>query len=66
VECRQNFFGDNPAKFLSRIHVESMWSLLGLQLLHLDNMDSTSEHREILIHPARLHMESSHCYYIIL
>ena len=34
------------ANFLFRIHVESMWSPVGLQLLHLDNMDSTSEHRE--------------------
>ena len=46
VDFRQFFFGGSPANFLSRIHVESMWSPAGVQLLHLDNMDSTSEHRE--------------------
>ena len=46
VDFRQFSFGGNPANFLSRIHVESMWSPAGLQLLHLDNMDSTLEHRE--------------------
>ena len=28
-------------------HVESMWSQVGVQLLHLDNMNSTSEHRQL-------------------
>ena len=45
VDFRHFFFGGSPANFLSRIHVESMWSPVGLQLLHLDNMDSTSEDR---------------------
>ena len=46
VDFRHFFFGGSPANFLSRIHVESMWSPVGLQLLHLDSMDSTSEHWE--------------------
>jgi len=45
------------------ISPESTWSLPGVQLpsrwTHLDWMDSTSEHRELLINPARLQMESS-------
>ena len=45
VDFRHFFFAGSPANLLSRIHVESMWSPVGLQLLHLDNMDSTSEHR---------------------
>ena len=46
VEFRHFFFGGSPAKFLSRIHLESNRSPPGLQLLHLDNMESTSEHGE--------------------
>ena len=46
VEFRHFFFGGSPAKFLSRIHLESNRSPPGLQLLHVDNMESTSEHRE--------------------
>ena len=46
VDFRHFFFGGSPANFLSRIYVESMQSPIRLQLLHLDNMDSTSEHRE--------------------
>ena len=45
------------------ISPESTWSLPGVWLpsrwTHLDWMDSTSEHRELLINPARLQMESS-------
>ena len=46
MDFRHFFFGGSPAKFLSRIHLESNRSPPGLQLLHLDNMESTSEHRE--------------------
>jgi hypothetical protein len=47
------FFGGSPANFLSRIHVESMWSPVGLHVtpsgqhgLHLGtqgNMDAPSQ-----------------------
>ena len=46
VEFRHFFSVGSPAKFLSRIHLESNRSPPGLQLLHLDNMECTSEHRE--------------------
>ena len=46
VEFRHFFFGGSPANFLSRIYLESNRSPPGLQLLHLDNMESRSEHRE--------------------
>ena len=46
MEFRHFFFGGSPANFLSRIHLESNRSLPGIQLLHLDNMESTSEHSE--------------------
>ena len=46
MELRHFFFGGSPANFLSKIHLESNRSPDGLQLLHLDNMDSTSKHRE--------------------
>jgi len=56
------------------ISLESTWSLPRVRLpsrwTHLDRMDSTSEHRELLINPTRVQMESSQinncCYYIIL
>jgi len=32
LEFRQFFLGDNPANFLSRIHLESIWSPSGVQL----------------------------------
>ena len=59
VDFRQFFFGGSPANFLSRIHVESMRSPAGLQLLHLARQG-------IWIHPARLHMDSTWIYCIQL
>jgi len=45
------------------ISLESTWSLPGVRLpfrwTHLEGMDSTSEHRELLINPAGVQMESS-------
>ena len=47
VDFRHFFFGGSPANLLSRIHLESTWSSVGVQLLHLDNIDSTSGHRQL-------------------
>jgi len=53
----------------SNISPEYTWSLPGVQLpsrwTHLDKMDSTSEHRELLINPAGVQMESSQINIII-
>ena len=51
VECRWICFGREPCQILAKIHLDSRWSPIGLQMDHMDYMDPTSHHPTISAPP---------------
>ena len=51
VDSRWICFGREPCQILAKIHLDSRWSPIGLQLDQMDYMDSTPHHTKISAPP---------------